>query len=294
MVLFARRQAYPYVKKRTRERRKMRQWSRRGILASAGALAAGMAVGPGWSGPMLQGGTLWPVGAPRAVEGPWALGVSAPWAQVMRTFGNPVLEGHVAVRVAPAAGRVCVAMWDLGDRVLGVGQTRAPAQMLWEIAAAAMGRKPDIAIGRPDILYESDHFEAAHWQLDAATAGRLGRQTELIPQVRQWIVPGRTTARVIEPVLGVLHAPVDVESAYVLWHEPDPAIATRTRLGPAYVMGDSAKMDTALSWMLEQGLMVVPAPQEAQALLERNGGPGLFPVQTPSGQSLGRLRVLRV
>lgn len=151
-------------------------------------------------------------------------------------------------------------MWDLGDRVLGLGQFQDFDQdLLWDLIAVMMGRRPDIAIGRPEVLYESDHFEAAHWQLDSNTARRIGRpEAERSPQVRRWVVPARSTADAIEPLTRGLLPPVGRQTSHVLWHEPVPAFATGARMAQPYQLGEIPRLDRTIAVAMRSGRMLAP------------------------------------
>lgn len=236
-----------------------------------------------------------PLGDPGDPRDPLVLAARPPWGQVLRTFGNPVLEGHFAVRVSAQTGAVCLAMWDLGDRVLGIGQSAdGGGAALWEVVAAVMGRKPDIAIGRPEVLYESDHFESGHWQLDGATAARLGRVRDAQEvQGRRWVVPATATARAIEPLTRGLLPAVAPAPSHVLWHEPTPNLNTGARQAEPYRLGEIPRFDRTLAATLRSGRMVAPLDgRAARAVLARNRGPALMPVHDRDGTLLGRVRVL--
>lgn len=253
----------------------------------------------GQDGPLLPraGGVLLPPGEPGDPRLPLGLAIKRPWCQVLRTFGNPVLEGHFAVRVSAASGNLCLAMWDLGDRVLGLGQFEGyDAALLWDLIAVMMGRRPDIAIGRPEMLYESDHFEAAHWQLDDNTARRINRVQEAgAPQVRRWVVPAHATAQAIEPLTRGLLPPVGQQPSHVLWHEPAPEFATGSRMAEPYQLGEIPRLDRTLAVAMRSGRMLAPLDgRAARAVLDRNDGPALMPVADRDGTPLGRVRVLIV
>jgi len=271
--------------------------SRRGALAGLAALWAC----PSWGqeGPLLSrpGGDLLPLGDPGSPRDPLILAARPPWVQVLRTFGNPVLEGHFAIRVSAQTGAMCVAMWDLGDRVLGLGQQEGMDRgMLWDLVAVAMGRKPDIAIGRPDALYESDHFESAHWRLDADTAQRIGRARDAQEvQARRWVVPAAATAEAIEPLTRALLPPRTRAYSHVLWHEPMPRTDTGSRLARDYRLGEIPNLDRTLAAAMRAGRMLAPLEtRTAERVLARNGGPALMAVADRDGTPLGRVRVLIV
>ena len=77
-----------------------------------------------------------------------------PWGQILRTFGNPVLEGHFSMRVSASNGNLDMAMWDRGDRILGMAQysNKSPRD-LWPMIEAIMSRRPDLTIGPGSVSY---------------------------------------------------------------------------------------------------------------------------------------------
>lgn len=219
-----------------------------------------------------------------------------PWVQILRTFGDPVLEGHFAIRAHLPSGRLCLAMWDLGDRVLGLGQfADQPGAEMWDLVKTVMSRKPVVAIGNPSLIYKTDHFEAAHWRLGADEAARFGRETEAESAVgRLWEVPSRDVASAISPLTRGLLPPEEGSPSHVLWHEPEPLVAPFQGDPQVYRLGEGIPgLDDAVASSLRSGRMLTPIDGgAAQALLDRSGGPGMVPVASPSGIPLGRVRVL--
>ena len=219
-----------------------------------------------------------------------------PWVQILRTFGDPVLEGHFAIRAHLPSGRLCLAMWDLGDRVLGLGQfEEQPAERMWDLVKAVMARKPVVAIGNPSLIYKTDHFETAHWRLGEAEARRFGRDEEArAPVGRLWEVPSRDVASAISPLTRGLLPPGKGSPSHAIWHEPEPLVVSFQGTPKGYRLGEGIPgLDDAIASSLRSGRMLTPIDGgAARALLERNGGPGMVPVASPSGIPLGRIRVL--
>jgi hypothetical protein len=232
------------------------------------------------------------------LEGLAASNDDGSWVQILRTFGNPVLEGHFALRAHVDKGLLCLAMWDLGDRVLGLGQFsgQEPA-VLWPVLEKAIGRKPDIAIGDPSFVYNTSHLETAHWHLSKDLARRVGRPDQAgLVHGRRWAVPSRDIAGSIEPMTRGLLPPQGGMPTHAIWHEPDPALPDVGNVGAVYVLdGGLPNLDRAVVALLRSGRMLAPLDTPtARSVLETNGPSVYIPLQTPGGRPLGRIRILTI
>jgi hypothetical protein len=238
------------------------------------------------------------VSTPEELEALSDVEMDGSWVQILRTFGNPVLEGHFAVRAHIDKGLLCLAMWDLGDRVLGLGQFEGqePA-VLWPLLETAIGRKPDIAIGDPSFVYNTSHLETAHWHLSTDLARRVGRPEQAgTTQSRRWAVPSRDVASRIEPMTRGLLPPQSRTPSHAVWHEPDPALPDVGEVGNVYVLGSGLPdLDAAVASILRSGRMLAPLDHATATLFLKNNGTSVYtPVHTPSGRPLGRIRILTI
>jgi hypothetical protein len=226
------------------------------------------------------------------------LGGDGSWVQIMRTFGDPVLEGRFAVRAHVEKGLLCLVMWDLGDRVLGLGQFEGQSSaVLWPLLEAVLGRKPDIAIGDPRLVYRASHFETAHWHLSKDLARSVGRPEQHGGvHGRRWIVPSSEIGVRIRPLMGGLLPPQGNTLSHVVWHEPDPALPDVGDVGRVYILGSGMPgMDVAMAYICHTGRMMAAIDRAtALAFLQSNGRSVYIPVQTSSGRSLGRVRILTI
>lgn len=222
-----------------------------------------------------------------------------PWVQIMRTFGDPVFEGHFAIRVNLQSGGLCMIMWDRGDRVLGLAQFDAqPLDRLWPVLSAVMARRPEIGVGLFREPKEGDLFEAAHWRLDEKLAKRFGRdESATTTRVGKWTKPSKQVAKSIEPLARFL-SPPEREMKYILWSEPAPLLDLGYELAPAYQFGSnemksSQAFDQTLMscWRLGRMICEVP-PEAAREMLARNTGPSLIPLKNQAGEIFGRARIL--
>lgn len=278
--------------------------TRRGFLWG---MAASLCAGQAWSqdlfGSSRPGGILLehpPVNTldNEALEALADHTLEGSWIQVLRTFGNPVLEGRFALRGRVETGQLCLAMWDLGDRVLGLGQfeNQEPA-VLWPVLETTTGRKPDIAIGDPSFVYTASQLETAHWRLSEELAARVGKPKQAAEvHGMRWSLPSRDIASRLEPMTRGLLPPMSKTPSHVVWHEPDPALPDVGDVGSSYTLGGGLPgLDTAMAVVARTGRMLAPLDGETAAqLFTRNGKAVYTPIQSPSGRSMGRVRILTI
>lgn len=268
---------------------------------------AGMAAGVTMASPVLaqqnfmrQGNVISvPVGSGEVKP----MELSRPWGQVLRTFGDPVLEGHFSMRVMAREGTLDMAMWDRGDRILGIGQYGGrDAQDLWPVVEAVMARHPDLKIGPGAYMFRSDHYETAHWQIDEVVANRTGRYEEMrAPKAASWMRPSNGIAKAIRPLTRDL-GPPDGSYTHVLWTEPVPEVPG----GPGAVgridlgSGNNPGIERRLLDIAESKRMFSTiSARVAQPFIESLGPlvpfrATLTNVHLPDGRLWGRCRFLSV
>ena len=234
---------------------------------------------------------------------PTHLKLSSPWGQVLRTFGNPVLEGHFASRVEVRAHNLCMAMWDRGDRVLGVAQTEGnDSYALWAVVEAVLGRKPDIQIGPGSYLFKTDHYETAHWRLDADTAQRVNRESEAEKtHASSWKRPSKNIAKSLRPLTRVLGPPPE-NITHILWTEPSPEVPGGPVSENNIILGSGEypEIEKAILVSAYTGRMLTPVPTIPAQSYIKSLGPlvpftaTLTNVTLPNGEYWGRFRILTV
>lgn len=241
--------------------------------------------------------------SPFVTESPSLIELKRPWGQVLRTFGDPVLEGHFCARLAVAERRLCLAMWDRGDRILGVGQSEnSDGLELWGVVEAVLGRKPDITIGPGSYLFTNEHYETAHWHLDEVTGERLRRKKDAAhAQAASWMNTSRAIASSLKPLTRVLGTPPSGVS-HLIWTEPSPEVPGGPKAPESLVLGsgENPEIERALRESAQTGRMIVRVEGYAASRFVERRSPlvpftaTLTNVVLPDGRPWGRFRILSV
>lgn len=270
---------------------------RRLFLAQLAALAAT----PAMAQVLPERGGL--VDIPRQEGEYQRISLNRPWGQVLRTFGDPVLEGHFSMRVTAREGHLDMAMWDRGDRLLGLGQfSSMEAQELWPLVEAIMARRPDLTIGPGAYMFQSDHYETAHWQIDDVVANRTGRYREAENvQASSWMRPSHGIAKAIRPLSRHIGPPWGSYS-HILWTEPAPEVPGGPKAVNTIRLGSGAhpEIEDRLRDIAASGRMIATLDGRAARRYIESLGPlvqfaaTLTDVQMPDGSLWGRCRILTV
>lgn len=240
----------------------------------------------------------------RELMEPKQMNISRPWGQVLRTFGDPVLEGHFSVRVNVPKGNLCVAMWDRGDRVLGFYQTdKMDSFQLWTLVRAILGRRPDVNIDARDYSFTEGHYETAHWRLDERTGESLNRKEDArAAKALSWPDPSYDIARAVRPLF-VRLSPPSSKYTHVLWTEPTPLVpgGPASERGLILGKGRHPEIEKALMMAVQTERMLIPLENTAAATDFVNDTKPFVPftatltnVFLPNGTLWGRCRVLTI